>query len=227
MIWRPGIFKQHHRAVLVVVAMLVIFGGGLFLYSLTKPSAFLADLPAVTKTATGHAGDPLNVVVIGNKQQLSDVFMRAHWLVPDSTNETTTGAIIRASMLNTSYPSAPVSTLYLFNRPQDQAFEYPTVSVRQRHHVRLWMATKRVANQEVWIGAASYDAGIELSGTNHLPTHHISPNIDAERTYLAKSLLGTGLVVSVRLERLTFPTAWGTNGGGDRYFDDVNAVVIQ
>ena len=89
------------------------------------------------------------------------------------------------------------------------------------------MATKRVANQEVWIGAASYDSGIELSGMNHLPTHHISPNIDAERTYLAKSLLGTGLVVSVRLERLTIPTAWGTNGGGDWYFDDGNAVVIQ
>jgi hypothetical protein len=89
------------------------------------------------------------------------------------------------------------------------------------------MATKRVANQEVWIGAASYDSGIELSGTNHLPTHHISPNIDAERTYLAKSLLGTGLVVSVRLERLAFPTVWGTNGGGDWYFDDGNAVVIQ
>jgi len=97
--------------------------------------------------------------------------MRAHWHVPDSINETTTGAIIRASILNTSYPSAPVSTLYLFNRPQEQAFEYPTASVRQRHHVRLRMATKRVANQEVWIGAASYDSGIELSGTNHLPTH--------------------------------------------------------
>ena len=134
--WRPGISKQHYRAVLVVATILVIFGGGLF-FPLTKPSAFLADLPAVTKTATGHAGDLLNVVVIGNKRHLSDVFMRAHWLVPDSMNETTTSAIIRASILNTPYPSAPVSTLYLFNQPQDQAFEYPTASVRQRHHVRL------------------------------------------------------------------------------------------
>lgn len=225
--WWTSVSGRLRKLLLVAIVAVLLCGAGLFLYSLAKPSSLLAGLPAVTKTASGHNGDPLNVVIIGDKQQLYDVFHAAHWLIPDPVNGTTTAAIIKASVLNEPYPSAPMSNLYLFNKLQDQAFEYPTASVRARHHVRLWLTSRRIAGKQLWIGAATYDAGLELSGTNHLPTHHISANVDAERMFLAKSLYATRLVSSMHLERLAFPTLWQPNGGGDWYVDDGNAEIIQ
>ena len=43
-------------------------------------------------------------------------------------------------------------------------------------------------------GTSSYDRGIELSGTTHLPTHHIAPTVDQERNAVGADLEKTGLV---------------------------------
>jgi hypothetical protein len=68
-----------------------------------------------------------------------------------------------------------------------------------------------------------------LSGTTALPTHHVSPNVDAERDFLVGSLAGSGLLRSRSTERIAYPTLWGFNGGGDWYFDDglVRELVLQ
>jgi hypothetical protein len=46
---------------------------------------------------------------------------------------------MRAFLLNSSYPSAPFSALYLFGRGQDIGFQQAiNNSPRKRHHVRFW-----------------------------------------------------------------------------------------
>lgn len=197
-----------------------------FLYSLTIPSPFLSSMPSITHTKNGHAGDPINIVIIGNKNDMIKAFTQAQWFIPDRIDELSTIKIIKTSITNSAYPAAPISNLYLFGRIQDVAFENPTNTVRKRHHIRLWKTGKLVSGQDVWLGSASFDSGIELSGTTHFPTHHIDPDVDAERNILTQSLQTTGLVKSSRLERVTFPFVWGHNGNGDWYFYDGNAQVI-
>ncbi|MGH7141796.1 MAG: LssY C-terminal domain-containing protein [Minisyncoccia bacterium] len=214
--------------IVAIVLVLAIATAAAWFFSL-HPTPTFASLPAVTRASDSHAGDPINIAFVGDEASIEKTFSAAHWLVPDPIAASSTERIIESSVANAPYPAAPVSNLYLFGRAQDLAFELPTNTVRNRHHVRLWKTSEIISGQPLWIGTASYDAGIELSGVNYLPTHHISPNVDAERGFATQSLSDTGLVQSVSTERNARPTAWSFNGGGDWYFDDglVSVLMIK
>jgi len=42
--------------------------------------------------------------------------------------------------------------------------------------------------QSVWVATASLDTGIGVRSKAPLPTHHIDPDVDAERIYILNSL---------------------------------------
>ena len=77
------------------------------------------------------------------------------------------------------------------------------------------------------MGQASYDSGIELGGTNHLPTHHIAPTVDLERNAVGADLQKTGLVTDESYAAFTAPILYAHNGGGDYYESDGNVLVIN
>src|SRR5258708_5763005 len=145
--------------------------------------------PRITQTKSGAEGDPLNLVFVGSKDQITHSFQQAGWLIPDPITLHTSEKIAVASLAHKSYPTAPVSHLYVFGRVQDLAFEKPTNDVANRGHIRLWKTGTLLGGQPVWMGQASYDSGIELSGTNHLPTHHIAPTVDLERNAVGADLV--------------------------------------
>lgn len=184
-------------------------------------------LPRITHTASGAAGDPLNIVLAGSQQQITQGFLKAGWLVPDPITPQTTARIADDSVAHLSYPTAPVSDLYVFGRAQDLAFEKPTSDVQNRGHIRLWKTETNAGSQPLWIGQTSYDHGIELSGTNHLPTHHIKPTVDLERNAVGTDLAATGLVVRESLVAFTAPIFVAYNGGGDYYESDGNLLAIS
>lgn len=202
-----------------IILALVIVAITAWFWSL-RPYSMFSTLPAVTVASGNHAGDPINIAFLGNESSITRTFLAAQWLVPDPIDASSTVRIVKASIANTPYPTAPVSNLYLFGQVQDLIFELPTGTVRERHHVRLWKTGETVSGKTLWIGSASYDSGIELSGVTYFPTHHISPNVDGERDFIVTSLQSAGFVQSVSLERNSRPTAWGMNGSGDWYFND-------
>src|SRR4029453_1657654 len=79
--------------------------------------------------------------------------------------------------------TAPVGTLLLYDRRQDLAFERAVgPSARQRHYLRLWQSPHAGADgRPVWLGAATFDRSVGVSHRTGQITHHIAPNIDAER----------------------------------------------
>ncbi|HEX9038196.1 MAG TPA: LssY C-terminal domain-containing protein [Ktedonobacterales bacterium] len=190
------------------------------------PESF-PGLPRLTHTASGVAGDPINLVLIGDQAQITQSFRQAGWLVPDPITPQTTARIAAASLSHQPYPTAPVSPLYVFGRPQDLAFEKPTSDVQNRGHIRLWLTGTRLGGQEVWIAQVSYDQGIELSASTHFPTHHIAPAVDREREAAGADLEHTGLVTSTALTAFAPPTLYARNGGGDFYASDGDALVIN
>jgi hypothetical protein len=131
-----------------------------------------------------------------------------------------------ASLAHRPYPTAPVSNLYVFGRAQDLAFEKPTDDVANRGHIRLWQTPTRLGGQPVWVAQASYDHGIELSGTTHLPTHHIAPAVDLERDAVGAELARTGLIAAEARGAFTPPIFAARNGGGDYYASDGDVLVI-
>ena len=63
--------------------------------------------------------------------------------------------MVRAFVLNSPYPTAPFSTLYLFGRGQDIGFQKAIDnSPRKRHHIRFW--AQSLARAERHDGDASF-----------------------------------------------------------------------
>jgi LssY C-terminus len=211
------------RVSLVILLAFVLLLVGLRVY----PSPWLfPTLPKLTHTARGAAGDPLNIILVGTAAQITASFDRAGWLIPDPITPATSARIIAASLTHQPYPTAPVSALYVFGRVQDLAFERPTNDVQNRGHIRLWQTTIQLGDQPVWLGQASYDQGIELSGRTAFPTHHIAPAVDLERNGVGTDLARTGLVVAEAHEAYTPPVFVAYNGGGDYYASDGEVLVI-
>jgi hypothetical protein len=183
--------------------------------------------PKITRIKSGATGDPINMLFIGNKDQITQSFHQADWLIPDPITAQTSARIAVDSLAHRSYPTAPVSNLYVFGRVQDLAFEKPTTDVQYRGHIRIWKTGLLLSGQPVWVGAATYDSGIELSGTNHLPTHHIAPTVDLERNTVGSDLAKTGLVREAANAAFTPPILYARNGGGDSYESDGDVLVIN
>ena len=79
----------------------------------------------------------------------------------------------------------------------------------------------------IWIGSATKDVKVELSHTNHLPTHGISPDLDAERQLVVSQLMQTGYVVGISARPGFGKQTHGANGGGDPYFTDGMIALLM
>jgi hypothetical protein len=72
----------------------------------------------------------------------------------------------------------------------------------------------------VWLGAVTYDRGVGLSRDDARITHHIGPDIDAERELLTADLTAAKVVTSIYEVTGVGPTLDGRNGEGDTYYTD-------
>ena len=183
--------------------------------------------PKITHTQSGAEGDPINLLFVGSQDQIMHSFQQAGWLIPDPITSQTSAKIAVDSLAHRSYPTAQVSNLYVFGRVQDLAFEKPTNDVQNRGHIRIWKTGALINGPPVWVGAASYDSGIELSSTNHFPTHHIAPTVDLERNAVGADLEKTGQVKEEADATFTPPILFARNGGGDYYESDGDMLVIN
>jgi hypothetical protein len=122
-----------------------------------------------------------------------------------------------------------VSTLYYQGRHQDLAFEKPVgESADRRHHVRLWEVLKQGdENRPVWLGSATFDRDVGLSRYTGQVTHHIAPDIDAERDGLTNDFKNSKVVEAVYEVSGVGPTFIGRNGEGDRYFTDGEVKISR
>src|SRR6266436_2128176 len=219
--------KTINRSVSILGIVVLLFTALIALLRFYPYNFYFPAFPKTTYTESGAEGDPLNLVFVGSKDQITHSFQQAEWLIPDPITLQTSEKIAVDSLTHKSYPTAPVSNLYVFGRVQDLAFEKPTNDVANRGHIRLWKTGTLIGGQLVWIGQASYDSGIELSGTTHLPTHHIAPTVDLERNAVGADLEKTGLVKEEADAAFTPPILYARNGGGDYYESDGDVLIIN
>ncbi len=183
--------------------------------------------PLTTIRHDGRAGDPINIQIQGTSGQIGASFAAAAWYRADEIDFITSARISIDSILGRAYSTAPVSNLYLFGRKEDLAFERPGRNVRQRDHIRLWQTTQiEDDGQPIWIGSATQDVKVELSKTNHLPTHGIAPDLDNERALVVSELAQTGYIVAETTRPGFGKETHGFNGGGDPYVTDGQVVVL-
>lgn len=183
--------------------------------------------PRVTETGDGHPGDPLNVALIGTKSQLEAIMQAAQWYPAAALGLRSDLKIAADTVFSRPDDDAPVSSLYLFGRKEDLAFEQPVGdNPRHRHHVRLWKTDKFGADgQPEWIGSAVYDKHVGFSRTTGQITHVTAPDVDAERDYLFECLEETGELADRYIVFGFHTQLSGRNGGGDPWHTDGDLYV--
>jgi hypothetical protein len=183
--------------------------------------------PLTNFTRVGVPSDPLNIKLVATEAQLATAFAAAGWLRADELAMVTAMRITVDSLLRRAYPSAPVSSLYLYGRPQDFAFQRPGTSARERDHVRFWDTGECASDERpIWIGGATRDVDIELSRVSHLPTHRIAPDVDAERDIVLRDLVATGWVIQQEFEPGFGRPVLLRNANGHEYVTDGRIAVI-
>jgi hypothetical protein len=189
-------------------------------YARRHPS--LDDVPGVTHTRSGIPGDPVNVALIGTKADLVKIMGQAGWYPADPLSLKSCLEIAEATVLKRAYDDAPVSSLYLFGRRQDLAFEMPVgKSPRERHHVRFWQTDKADPDgRPVWGGAATFDRKVGVSHTTGQFTHHIAADVDAERDHLLATLEESGDLAERYTVADFHKAREGKNGEGDPWHTD-------
>jgi uncharacterized membrane protein (DUF2068 family) len=153
--------------------------------------------------AVGKPSDPLNVGLVGTREDIFASMQGAGWVPAKPLSRRSGAGIAADALLHRSDPDAPVSTLFFEGRRQDLAFEQQVGgSPRRRHHVRLWLQPRAsVTGRPLWVGAASFDRRVGLARDTGQITHVIDPDIDAERDKLIADLVRCRCAISVHRVR--------------------------
>lgn len=186
--------------------------------------------PRLTVTADGHPGDPVNVALLGVEEEVVRAMTAAGWYPADPITFATSMRIVVDSVVRRPDDEAPVSDLYLFGRKEDLAFELPVGnSPRRRHHVRFWKWDRLHQGKQVWFGSATFDERVGLSYTTGEVTHHIGPDVDAERDLIMRGLQQARWVAREYFINDFHPHHEGRNGGGDLWRTDgrLGVAVLQ
>lgn len=183
----------------------------------------------VTNTAIGLPGDPINVGIVGAREDLVAAMHAAGWHAADPVTLESSIHIIGSVVMRRAYPTAPVSPLFYDGRVQDLAFEYPVgESAKQRQHVRFWQVLdKGDEGRPVWLGAATFDRAVGFSHYTAQVTHHIAADIDAARNFVVQTIIAARKAIARYQVTGIGPTVNGRNGGGDRYFTDGEIVFAR
>lgn len=188
----------------------------------------VAALPRTSYYANGRSMESMNVILIGTKTELRNLYKLSGWYEALPVSFVNLLRCILAIKLRMQFLHGPVTPLYVGFTQQGLAFQKPTSLNRfeQRHHMRLWK-TRFVApsGQPIWIGQASYDKGIKQAGSLiKVPIHEIDGDLDAERDLLRHDLIAGGGIDYgyIRLEA----AHTGENGFGDAFTSDGRAMVV-
>jgi hypothetical protein len=189
----------------------------------------LADRSMLTATRQGIPGDPINFGFVGDREDIIRAMHEAGWYAANGVTLRSSVEIIGSVLLDRPYRAAPVSPLYYEGRSEDLAYEKPEgVSANRRHHIRLWHVLDiGLEGRPIWLGASTYDRAVGLSHYTGQVTHHIAPQIDKERDFLAAELKNAGMVKALYTVTGTGPTLFGHNGEGDLYQTDGEIWIVQ
>jgi hypothetical protein len=182
----------------------------------------------VTDKSGNNTGDPLNLILIGMPRDIYTAFIRAGWDETEAITGASTWKTVRSFFSGGEYRYSPISSLYVFGRPQDVAFQKARENIHERNHLRLWMSRATYQGLPVWIGQISRDIGVRFTRKT-ITTHKIDPDVDETREYLlenlayAQSLKAFGYVGGVGEVSPDNPRG---NLTGDPWFTDGYRLVL-
>lgn len=187
---------------------------------------FSRTIPNRTTTTAMVNADLVNLAFVGSREQVVDAFHNAGWVNSDVFNKHSFMRDFYAFLNNSGYPRMPMRSFLLNGEPADMNWQKSLNSYGRRDHLRMWEWTDSASSQTVWLSASTHDNAAALSLSHHQFVHHISPDIDEERSKVIRDLTAAGCVQSVHMvERPGVPTFTESYNGDPVKTDGELAVV--
>jgi hypothetical protein len=183
-----------------------------------------------TQAADGILGDPINLAIFGDREDIIHAMEAAGWKQADKVTLKSSLKIIYTTILSSPYPTAPVSPLFLFDNKQDLAFEKSVGdNPRKRHHARFWNIPDDYwlpgGYRAHWLGAATFDRNVGLSLFTGQVTHKIDGDVDHERDFVVNGIKKN--VEKVKWVEHFTSSYYSRNGGGDTIHTDGSMPFIH
>ncbi len=166
-------------------------------------------VPPTTETVAGAPLEPVSLIFVATDTvSFTAAMQSAGWVQADPPGVASISRAVWAVWTNQADNTAPVTPYFWNGRPNELGFQKPTqdLTLRERHHARFWQ-TRYVtpSGAQIFVGTASFDDGLDW-----WVTHHINPNIDAERDRLVSDLRAAGRVSDSQQFQLSPPEPAGT-----------------
>lgn len=186
-----------------------------------------AAAPMRTTSKQDAGSDPTNLIFLGTREQVITAFGEAGWFEADDLNVKSAVKVAQATVRQSGYGSAPMSTLLLDGRPADLTFQKSLNTFARRHHLRIWKLNQKYNGQQVWVAAATHDIETTKSRGATKWNHRIDPHVDRERDWVATDILFAVPAVSYAdVDRPAAPRKLG-NATGDTIVTDGKISVLQ
>jgi len=191
----------------------------------------LEELPCCTTNADGDEdGDPLNLVLIGEPNDMVSALVRRNWHATEIMWSRAIWRTIKSFIYGQHYSYSPISPLYVYGRPQDIGWQKVRGSITKRNHMRFWLSPIRYRGKKVFVGQISRDIGVKFTlKSPTISTHVIDPDVDEARRYVvedlaySQALARVGYVKGVGVVRREAPRM---NLVGDPFYTDGFRAVL-
>ncbi len=183
-------------------------------------------LPPRIFSGEGREGDMVNLIFVGQPEDLQSAFARAGWVKTDKWKPTFVWHLLRHGTRDSRLPMA---RFYLFGRVQDYSYALPDPDaiVTQRHHLRIWKTDYRLDGTPIWAGAATQDIAIEIAKRGRLINHRIDPAVDTERDFVGIDLTKTSAVSRHEYLHSAHPVFEAQTASGEAYHSDSRILLVN
>jgi hypothetical protein len=190
--------------------------------------ALFASIPRRVQDQQGNLGDMVNFAMVGSEEQVAQAFQAAGWVKVDSTKQDAVVHGLIETLQHKAYLEVPMSTLYLFGRPQDLSYARadPIMVAAERHHLRVWKSSEMVNGKPLWVGSSTHDIGFEKDQRDNGVTHKIDPEIDKERDFLEQSFAAAGNLQTAAYVTPSDPLTTAKTATGGTFQSDGRIVVL-
>jgi LssY C-terminus len=186
----------------------------------------LAKAPRRVKSKKGNEGGPTNLVLIGSRQEITAAFEKAGWTAAKDQDANSLWKTFEAVIKGKGYDAAPMSTLYMYGRPEDMAFEKMLNTFTHRHHLRIWRAPATAPDgRQIWLVVADHDNGFDIRPG--VISHSVDPRVDLERAKVGADLGMTGMVAAEELVSVSNPARSGLTATGGKWESDGRILVVD
>ena len=186
----------------------------------------MSYLPPRVFDGDGREGDMVNLVFVGQPEDVQNAFQRGGWVSTDKWKPAFVWHLLRHGTGDTKLPMA---RFYLFGRVQDDSLALPDPNgiVSRRHHLRIWKTAFSVNGVPIWVAAATHDVAIEIAKHGRLINHRIDPEVDAERDFVGANLTSASSVNAQEYLRSDDPVFQAKTISGQVYHSDSRILLLD